>query len=311
MERYEDGAAHVIRFIGPAKLRTLRPGDVTRFMRAAEAAGLTPWQVKYAFGCLRAALRFAVGQEVLSRVVTDGCTPPTVDRARPVVLTPPQVQAVLAQAARHRLHALWTLALTTGLRRGELLGLRWEDVDTEVRTIAVRRSLQRVRGAGKPGQKSGLQFGLPKTAGSERLVAMPPVAARDLDRWAEEQQAEVRAMGRAYDAGLCFPTAFGKPTDPRSLGYQFKRLLARAGVPPCRLHDLRHTFASLMVAAGADQKALQAAMGHESIRTTLDLYAHLFAGSQRAGADALGAFLERDASKSASKDAMKGGEMAK
>ena len=311
LERYRDGSAVVTRFLGSALLRTLRPVDVTGFMRAAEASGMTPWQVKYAFGCLRAALRYAVSQEVLPRAVTDACTPPRLPRPQRAFLDQRQAQALLAEAARHRLHALWTLAVTTGLRRGELLGLRWEDVDTEARTITVRRSLQRVPGAGSAGRKSALQFGPPKTAGSERRVAMPPVAARDLQRWAVEQRAEAAAMGRTYDAGLCFPTAFGNPTDPRSLAYQFGRLLDRAGVQRIRLHDLRHTFASLMVAAGADQKALQQAMGHGSITTTLDLYTHLFAGSQRAGADALGALLDAEASKSASTDETKGGDVAR
>ncbi len=311
IERYEDGAAVVTRFLGPSLLRTLKPADVTRFMRAASAAGLSVWQVRFAFGVLRRALRYAVRQDVLVRDVTDACTPPRLAKTERRTLTPAQVHAVLTEATAHRLHAMWALAVTTGLRRGELLGLRWEDIDLDARTVTAKRILQRVRGAGGKGHKTGLQFGPPKTPMSRRTVVMPSATAEHLRRWQREQAQEASAVGSAYDASLVFPTGFGKPTDPRSLKSQFDRLLTRAQVPSCRLHDLRHTFASLMVAAGADQKALQQAMGHESIRTTLDLYAHLYSESQRAGADALGAFLEAEASKSASKAKTKGGEMAK
>ncbi len=315
MEMYRRGAAIADKHLGGTRLRALRPADVTRFLAQASAAGLTPWQVRQGFRALRAALRYAVQQEVLPRDVTDACRAPKVPSTQPRFLTPDEARAVLSAAREQRYHALWHLALTTGMRRGELLGLQWEDIDLAARTVTISRTLQRLRGVTPDGRTSALVLGETKTGGSRRVVVLLESVAADLCRWRDEQDQERAEVGPAYSTQFVFTTAFGRPVDPYNLAKQFARLLSRAGVQRVRLHDLRHTYAALMIATGAEAKVLQRAMGHASSRTTLDVYGHLYDRAQREAADALGALLEapqeRPASKAVSTGAPQKGRMAK
>ena len=199
-----------------------------------------------------------------------------------------QVRTLFEAASGHRLEALYTVAVTAGLREGELLALRWEDVDLEatVPVLQVRRILSEAR--------SGRIFEAPKS-GKGRSVRLTRKAASALSAHRKRQQLEERMVraGLWQDHGLVFPSGVGTPLSARNLQRHFKALLERAGLPKStRFHDLRHTCATLLLRQGVHAKYVQELLGHADIRLTLNVYSHVLPdmGDAAAGAmdDALG-----------------------
>jgi integrase len=177
------------------------------------------------------------------------------------------------------------------MRRGEILGLRWADVDLEARALSVRRTLSR-------GSTSRLEAGEPKTAAGRRRVSLSPSVVESLRRHRVRQVAQRLATGSAYrDQDLVFATEVGGVIHPNSLARRYAQLIERAAVPKIRLHDLRHTNATVDLAAGTHPKVVQERLGHASISETLDRYSHVTRDMQREAADRLDAAIEaaRDA----------------
>jgi integrase len=170
--------------------------------------------------------------------------------------------------------ALWALLAATGVRRGEALALRWADVDLEAKRIAIRRSLT-----------PDLRFEEPKS-GSARTLGLDERTAMVLREHRRHQAAERLAMGRAYaEHDLLFANHLGEPLHAGSISQQFAVRVRRAGVPKLRMHDLRHTHASLMLAAGVHPKVVSDRLGHSSISITLDLYSHVTPGLDEQAAE--------------------------
>jgi integrase len=171
-----------------------------------------------------------------------------------------------------RLAALWTLAVYSGLRQGELLGLKWDDIDLDRGTLTVRRILSRTRG----GYAADPIFSEPKTARSRRTIALPTEAVQALRAHLVQQHVERRAAGSAWaDYGLVFTTQLGTSFHSRSVLRDYKRALARAGLDGrFRFHDLRHAHATLMLRAGVPMKVASERLGHSAIAITMDLYTH-------------------------------------
>ena len=286
LRRYQDAIRlYVTPHIGAIPLARLTAADLNRLYAAALDAGRAPATIRLVHNVLHTALSDAVRWDLLARNVADAATPPRKPEPRWTVWDAAQVQAFLAAAADDDLEALWRLAVLTGMRRGELLGLRWEDVDLEHGALFVRQTL--VRGAG-----SRLQRGEPKTAASRRRIALPPSAVASLRRHRARQLAHILAVRPAYDdQGLVFATPLGAPIHPNTLYARFAALIAKAKLPPIRFHDLRHTHASLLLAAGVHPKIVQERLGHGSIALTLDLYSHVSADLQERAAQALDAAL--------------------
>jgi integrase len=175
---------------------------------------------------------------------------------------------------------LFLLALTLGLRRGELIGLRWSEVDLEGRGLHVRRGVQRVNGA--------LAFVEPKTHRSRRPIPLPQLVIRALERHRAVQAAERLAMGsRWHDEGLVFTSPIGTVLDPRNVTRAFEDLRDAAGLPWLRLHDLRHACATFLLAQGVEPRTVMEVMGHSSSRLTMDLYGHVLGDRLHAAADAM------------------------
>jgi integrase len=166
------------------------------------------------------------------------------------------------------LSALWTVALAIGLRKGEALGLHWSDVDLDRGKLRVRTTLQRVEGR--------LQLSEPKTGRSKRTIPLPPVCIEALKRQAERQEEERQAAGSSWhESGLVFTTTIGTPIEPRNVNRWFAQLCKRAGVRTIRMHDLRHTCASILLAQGVPLRVVMEILGHSQIAVTADLFTHV------------------------------------
>lgn len=199
------------------------------------------------------------------------------------VLTPRQARILLEAAQEDREGPLWVLAITTGLRQGELAGLRWEDVDLEVRRLQVRRTLQYQNGLGWLEQK-------PKTVRSRRTLALPEVAMVALNRQQSRQAEERRAAGEAWSqefGDLVFRNRWGRQETSSTVTKRFQRGLKALGLPRVPFHALRHSAASLLAAQGLSLRSVAEVLGHAQISTTADLYTHVFETAQREAAAAM------------------------
>jgi integrase len=212
-------------------------------------------------------------------------------------LTLDQVTAkLLPVIAQDRLFAAIFLAFGTGLRRGELLALRWKDVDVKAGTLHVRQTLVRVtnhsvtEGEGR----TRLMFHEPKTHQSRRTVPIPEECLAALHQHKARQAEEKLRLGQAYhDHGLVFCQPDGKPIDPRNFLRAFDKIIEQAGLPPIRFHDARHTFATLMLELGESPKTVQTMLGHSRVAITLDIYSHVSLELEKKAAAKLNAALLR------------------
>lgn len=285
--RYRDVARlHIVSQIGNLRLSKLTPTDVQRLYANRLAAGLSSTSVRHVHAVLHRALDQAVKAGLLIRNVTDAVDAPRIQSPEMRVWSTQEVTRFLKAAEGDELEALWHLALTTGMRRGEILGLRWSDVDFNAGALSVRRTLSR-------GQTSRLEPGEPKTVAGRRRVALPGATVERLRRHATRQKAIWLAVGPGYsDRDLVFATHNGTPIHPNTLARAFARLIERAEVPSIRFHDLRHTSATVLLARGEHPKVVQERLGHASISETLDRYSHVSKDMQQRAADQFDALLD-------------------
>jgi integrase len=236
---------HLSPVLGRFQLAKLTPQHVQQLLNAKRAAGLAPRSVQYLRDVLRNALGQAMKWGLVTRNVATLVEPPRVPHHEMRFLSPDQARALLAAACGERLEALYKVALALGLRQGESLGLRWEDVDFAAGTLRVRYALQRVDGT--------LQLVEPKTSQSRRTLIMPATVATALEAHRDHQALDRAAAGdRWVETGMVFTTTKGTPLDARNVTGWFKKLLATAGLPDMRWHDLRHSCASLLLAQRVD-----------------------------------------------------------
>jgi integrase len=232
-----------------------------------------------------ARLEQAVREDVLPRNVAK-LVQVGVPRTRPV--DPGDVEEAmqfLKAVEDDRLYALWAVAIGVGLRRGEALAFRWQDVDLEEGTLHVRQTVQRV--AGK------LQFSEPKTPGSRRQIPLPAVCVRALVEHRDRQLLDKEAASIAWqDPELVFTTWVGTPLEPGNVNRHFNELCVKAGLRRIRIHDLRHTCASLLLAQGRGAAGGDGDVGHSQIGITMNLYSHVMPVVQRDAADRMNALLD-------------------
>lgn len=255
--------------------------------RADGKGSLSTRMVRYMHAIIRQALQQAVKEGLLSRNVADATSPPAVKNKQMRPLTEDELLAFFDAAKDDRLFAAYVVAATTGLRRGELLGLCWDCVDLDNGVITVQRELLAL--------KDGLVLEeTTKSKSGRRCIVLTDDAIRELKAYRKRQAKEKLLFGEAYqDHGLVFCKEDGTPIDPRVFTKHFQRILVKAGLPKVRLHDLRHTHASLLLARGVHPKVVQERLGHSSITMTLDLYSHLVPGLQEAAAATLNGLLKK------------------
>lgn len=263
----------------PARLAALY-GELLKSGRRDGKGGLSPRSVAYAHRILVHALKDAVSWGLLARNPAGHVDPPRAATSEMHVWSQDEVQRFLAFVVDDRLYALWAVLLATGLRRGEALGLRWEDVDLKRRRLSIQRAVVVVG--------YDVQISEPKTARGRRSVSIDPTTAALLVAYRKLQLEERLAWGPAWhDTGYVFTAGDGTLLHPQHVSVIFKRLAREAGVPPIRLHDLRHTAVTLALTAGIHPKVVSERLGHASIGITLDTYSHVGEGLQEEAASGI------------------------
>jgi integrase len=281
--RYESNVRlHVEPMLGHVRLAKLTPEDLDRLYADRLAAGFSPMTVRHVHTMLHGALKQAVRRGLVPRNVTDFVDPPRAPRHQIRTLDVDEAHRFLDEAADDPFEALYVLALTTGMRQGELLALSWRDVDLERATVQVRGSLQR-------GFDNELVISEPKTRSSTRQVLLSQLAVDALVRHLGRQRVQREAAGASWDdQGLVFTNELGRPVNASNLRYRsFVPLLERAGIEGLRFHDLRHSAATLLLAQNVHPKVVSEMLGHTDIGITLDLYSHVTPTMQAEAANAL------------------------
>jgi len=270
-------------YIGALRLDKLRHTHIQDAYDGLRRAGLSERSVQQAHGVLRMALRQAVKWGYMAYCPTDLVSAPRPAHKEMRPLTADEARTLLDTSKGDALYPLWAVLVSTGVRVGEATALGWDDVDLEARTIRVRRTLHRQVG-------KGLVFGEPKTTRSRRTVELPAVVVSAL-RAHRIRQVENRLLAGSEwcDQGLVFTTPTGGLVDPAAPNRQLHRALAAAGLPRVRVHDLRHTAATLMLERGVSIKAVQNALGHSTATLTINTYAHLTTDMQREAVRAMDA----------------------
>ena len=263
------------------KLQKLRPEHIEQWHAALLATGLSARTVGHAHRVLSAALKRAVENGTLARNVCAIRRPPAVEAQEVAILTPAEVSAVTDSLRGHALHPIVSLALASGLRRGELLALQWSDIDLDRGVLRVERSVEET--------KAGLRIKSPKTKRSRRNVTLAPDAVAML-RAHRKQQLELRlALGQGGQPTLVFTTIEGGSLH---LSRDWRRVCRQRKLPLVSFHALRHTHVSLLIHAKVDILMISRRLGHERTSTTLDTYGHLVEGSDAAAAKAIDGLLK-------------------
>jgi integrase len=285
-QREQSLRCYVVPAVGRRPLGKLNPSDVERMTAGVVDSGLSPRTASHARVILRRALADALRDGLVHRNVAALARPPRVT-ARTIepgrdYLTAPQLRALLTAAALHPIGPLVTLALTTGLRQGELLGLSWDDLNTEAGTLTVRRALARAWGG-------GVELAEPKTRRSRRTVHLPAVAIAALERQRDRQATAQEAAGTAWQDRdrLIFTDAIGRPLNRVNVHRAFHELLAAANLPSIPFHGLRHSTATALLTAGVPLRVVSDLLGHSGIAITSDYYAHVEPALRREAAAAM------------------------
>ena len=280
---------HILPVLGHVRLQALDPAAVRKAYARLLAGGdgrrpLSGTSVQIAHQVLHRALSQAAAEGLVMRNVAALVKPPRRTTPEMQTWTADQLRTFLVHVSRvdPKLYAMWLLFSTTGMRRGEVAGLKWHDIDFDDARLVVRRSLGFVDGE--------LVVGTPKTTRSRRSLALDPTTLEALRRHRVRQAQERLLLGDAYaDMDLVFCNPDGSPFQPSAFGQRFIRRAQEAGLPRIRLHDLRHTYATLALQAGVHPKVVSERLGHAGITITLDLYAHVMPAMERDAATQISA----------------------
>jgi integrase len=264
---------HLIPALGHVPLKQLQPPAIQSYYGQA-CERLSTRTVHHHHRVLSQSMKYAVRQGYLGRNPCDLVDPPSPGTKTMRTLTPVEVDVLLLTASESDHYPVIYTALSTGLRQAELLGLRWRDIDLVSQSVSVAQVLYKRQGV--------CQFKEPKTAHSRRRVAMTPKLASFLTDYQAQREDLYRQLGATLGLDdLVFASAAdGRPVDPGVLSHAFGRLARAAGLTNVRFHDLRHTFASLMLMRGAKPKVISEALGHASVAFTMDVYSHIIGGMQ-------------------------------
>lgn len=269
---------HLLPSLGSIPLSDLQAESIQKYITDKLYSGLSPKTVRHHYVTLHTALAHAVKQRRLARNPCSGVTPPKQERTELKVLDEQGVHLLLDAAHSTKYYSIFYFLLYTGCRRSEALAIRWQDIDLTLCQVSINRSLHHLR-------DGRIVFRQPKTSRSRRLIPLPPSAAIVLKQHKEDQrelQAGLEIPLSDNDLVFCHPD--GKPYLPDSVTNAWTQLVRRIGLAGVRLHDARHTHATLMMKQGTNPKVVQERLGHSSIAVTIDTYSHVVPGIQEAAA---------------------------
>lgn len=269
---------HILPELGHLKLARVSAGDLDACYTRLLDKGLSAKTVRLGHAIVHRALSHALRRGAVASNVAAIATVPTAPRREYSTLTPEEAGRLLKAAMSDRLYALYSLALNTGMRQAEILGLRWSDIDLAGAVLHVRQQVYRLKGE--------WVFTEPKTAAGRRTISLSGACVEALrERRLAQNKERLRAQ-TWEDLDLVFSTTTGTPTEKGNLlRRSFQPLLERAGLRPMRFHDLRHVCASLLLAAGTNPKVVQERLGHSSIAVTMDIYSHTLPSLQADAAE--------------------------
>ncbi len=282
-ERYEQiSRKHIAPEVGHLKLRDLTP-MIVQDLYQKKLKVLSPRTVQYVHVTLHRSLSQALRWNLIPRNVTDLVDPPKVVREEITPLNEDEVKVLFEIVEGSPLEALYVLAVTAGLRKGELLGLHWEDIDLDLVILRVKRSLSLTQG--------GPVLVPPKTAKGKRSVGLSRICVEALRKHKLRQDEQKKSWAR--DLGIVFPNDLGEYRRSRNVIHGcFERVKVKGNLPDIRFHDLRHTCATLLLTKGVHPKIVQEMLGHSSISITLDTYSNVLPNLQGEAVRAMDSFFE-------------------
>ncbi len=270
--------------IGIVKLQKLEINALSRFFMAKVEAGNSPSLVRYLRTVLRIALNEAIRQKLVESNVAALTRPAKGASPKITPLTTEETKRLFAAIIGHRLEALFTVALAVGLRHGEALALKWDEIDLTIGELRVFHTLQRIDGK--------LQRVDPKSEESRRVVPLPDICIEGLKRHRERQFQEAQFAGEGWkETGYVFTSRIGTPLIDRNVLRDFYKLMDAAKLPRRRFHDLRHACVSLLAAQGVPDKTIAEIVGHSDVRLTRNVYQHASAEGKRTAVSKVGAYL--------------------
>jgi integrase len=277
---------HIIPTLGKVTLQKLSAPHLQKLYNLKRQEGYAPQTVQHIHRVLHRALHDAVRWNLIARNTCDLVDAPRVPKKELQVLDVEQAQQFLQAAKSDPLEALYVVALTTGMREGELLALKWKDIDFQQGAIQVKRTIARVRG-------QGFKVLEPKTPKSRRSVSLAPMALEALKHHRIRQHQQRLIAGPAWEEhDWVFCNSLGKPMESGNMVKRsFRRVLERAGLPRMRFHDLRHSCATLLLSMGVHPKIVQERLGHSQISITLDTYSHVLPSLQEEASQRLDTLL--------------------
>lgn len=278
---------HITPYIGKIQLIKLSPKNIQDLYSKLLESGLSSTSVRYVHNNLHKALEYGVKLQALSRNPAEMVTPPKVNRFEASTLTPEQVVQLLEACGEKEIFWPVLLAVTIGLRRGEALALRWEDVDLDAKQVYIHHSALCAN-------LESFTISETKTKSSRRLLRLPDYVADVLRVRLDVLKERRKTLGESYNQLdlVCF-REIGQPFTSNVLCYQFNDVLKNAGLPSIRFHDLRHSFATQMLRDKVPYRVVSAILGHSSSQLTLDTYSHVTADMQESAAQAMDQLLNK------------------
>jgi len=270
---------HIVPVLGKILLKDLRPDHVQKLYTVKLKNGISARTTQLIHAVIHRALNHALKQGLVARNVSDAVTRPKVPRKEMKTLDDYQVRQLLQAAEETRMQTLFWIAVSTGLRKGEILGLKWSDLDWNNGRLQIQRQVQRIKGV-------GLVLCEPKSASGRRVIIL---GEKTLDRLRKHKEEQYRERNRAGDMwkenDLIFPSPNGTILDQSKVNKVYKKCLQKAGLPNLRFHDLRHSAATLMLQQGIHPKVVQERLGHSDISLTLNIYSHVLPSMQEEAAE--------------------------
>ncbi|WML26248.1 site-specific integrase [Neobacillus sp. OS1-33] len=274
---------HLKPTLGKIKISNLQPFHLQEYYTQKletgkiEGGGLSAQSVKHHHRLISKVLKDAVKWQFISRNVAEAVSPPKTKKVEMQTWDNERVKTFLDASQSSVYYSIYLTAIYTGMRRGEVLGLRWQDVDLENNVIYVRQSLQEVK-------KVGLTFKEPKS-GKGRSITITTTLSKELKKIYKVQLEDKLLLGKEYhDLDLVFAQKNGKPIQPTEMARNYRKLVESSGLPYIRFHDLRHTHATLMLQQGVHPKVVSERLGHSSIGITMDTYTHVLPNMQKEAA---------------------------